>query len=145
MLGEEAKAIDRQLAEANGTLAAKGVDARSVEMALDAIRDAVVRFSLADCSPAERAAILRYYIDRIEVHPERVDLWMYAPNPSGNAEPPACGRGFASIAGFGTPRRTGCKPVFVSISRDSAAPRWSSRGRRLGARAPVDQVFRRDV
>lgn len=118
-LGDEAKVIDRGLAEAEGVLAVRGVDADNIELALEAIRLAMTRFSLADCQPAERAAILRHYIDRIEVHPDRVRLFMWG-MPE-NKEPQPLGRGFAPEAGIGTPRRTGCKTVLVEVPRGSVA------------------------
>jgi site-specific DNA recombinase len=121
-LGDEAKAIDRRLAEADAILAVRGVDADNIVLALDTIAQALVRFQAADCSPVERAAILRHYIDKIEVHPDRVKLWMYQPNPSEHAKPPAFDRGFAPIAGFGTPGRTVCKRQFVLVE----VPRQSS-------------------
>ena len=120
-LGDEARAIDRRLAEADGVLAVRGVDADNIELALDAIRLALIRFAMADCQPAERAAILRHYIDRIEVHPDKVRLFMWG-MPE-NKEPQPFGRGFAPETGIGTPRRTVCKreAVLVEVPRPSSA------------------------
>ncbi|HAT11603.1 MAG TPA: hypothetical protein DCS97_13655, partial [Planctomycetes bacterium] len=118
-LGEDAKAIDRRLVEAEAILAVRGVDADNIELALDTIGRAMARFQAADCSPVERAAILREWIQKVEVHPDRVRLFMWG-MPE-NKEPQPFGRGFAPETGIGTPKRTMCKPVLVEIPRGSPA------------------------
>lgn len=118
-LGEDARAIDRRLAEADAILAVRGVDADNIELALDTIGRALVRFQAADCTPVERAAILREWVERVEVHPDRVRLFMWG-MPE-NKSPPPFGEGFAPETGIGTPKRTGCKPVLVEVPRGSVA------------------------
>lgn len=118
-LGEDAKAIDRRLAEAEAVLAVRGVDADNIQLALDTIQQALARFALADCGPEERTAILREWVEKVEVHPDRVELWMY--QGPGNKSPRPFGRGFAPVTGFGTPGRTACKPVLVVVPRGSVA------------------------
>lgn len=116
-LGAEAKSLDLRIAEADGILAVRGVDAENIERGLDTIKLALARFAMADCQPAERAAILRHYVDRIEVHPNSVKLWMYEPDQPESKTPQPFGRGFAPETGIGTPRRTGCKPILVVVPR----------------------------
>ena len=82
-----------------------GVDADDIELALDTIKLAMARYTLADCSPVERAGILRNHIDRIEVLPDCVKLLMYQPDGPENKEPQPFGRGFAPETGIGTPKR----------------------------------------
>jgi hypothetical protein len=125
-LGEDAKAIDRRLVEAEAILAVRGVDADNIELALDTIGRAMACFQAADCSPVERAAILREWIQKVEVHPDRVRLFMWG-MPE-NKEPQPFGRGFAPETGIGTPKRTGCKPILVEVPRVPLLPATRGRG-----------------
>lgn len=118
-LGDEAKAIDRRLAEAEGILAVRGVDAHNIELILETIAGQVA--NLKAYSPEEKTAVLREWIERVEVHPDRVVLWMYQPDEPGNKSPRPFGRGFAPETGIGTPRRTACKPLMVVVPRGSVA------------------------
>lgn len=120
-LGKDVEAIDRRLAELAGILAVAEVDNGNLEQVLQLMEAAATL--LPHANPGEAARTVRAWVQRIEVHDDKVVVDFYAPE---KVRTPGYLPGVRTQVAIGTPSRTACEPGRVYRL---VAPRAPAAGR----------------